>query len=195
MSSIQEAPLPESIVRVTPTHEGLELRFPPLRNRGAAVGFGAFGALSVALPVAAAVGMGLTEGPGAFRWLAIILVGGFALPLLAFGVVFLALAVYLLGNSLTVTVGTDRIAAVRRLFGVTLYRRTLRHAEVAAVVPLSPGRFQSRFSTEPRFQLVARSRAPGQADLVVAESLPGRATMERLAARIAGAIGVSVAED
>lgn len=195
MSSIPEAPLSESIVRLTPTPEGFELHFPPLRNRGAAVGFGVFGALSVALPVAAAAGLGIIEGPGAFGWLAIVLVGGFALPLLAFGVVFLALAAYLLANSLTVTVGANRIATVRRLFGVTLYHRTLRYAEVAAVVPLSAARLQNRFSAEPRFQLVARSRTPGQRDLVIAESLPGRAAMERLATRLASAIGVGLEEN
>ena len=195
MSTIPEAPLSESIVRVTPAPEGFELHFPPLRDWGAAVGFGVFGVLCIALPVAAAAGLLAMQGTGAFGGLAMVLVGGFALPVFVFGVVFIALAVYLLANSLTVTVGPNRIVAVRRLFGVALYRRTLRHADVAAVVPLSAARLQSRFSAEPRFQLVARSRTPGQTDLVIAESLPGQATMERLATRIASAIGVGLAEN
>lgn len=195
MSSIQEAPLSESIVRVTPAHDGLELYFPPLRNRGAAAGFGVFGILCIALPVAAAAGLVLVEGTGAFGRLAMVLVGGFALPLFVFGIVFIALAVYLLANSLTVTVGSDRIVAARRLFGVTLYRRALLYADIAALEPLRAARFQSRFSAEPRYQLVARSRTPGLAPLVIAESLPGRAAVAWLAARIAGPIGINLAED
>ncbi len=195
MSSLQEAPIPGAMVRITPTREGLELHFPPLRNWGAAAGFGVFGALSVALPVAAGAGLGIMEGPDAFGWLAIVLVGGFALPLLAFGVVFLALAVYLLANSLTVTVASDRIQAVRRVFGVTLYRRALGRADIEAVVALSATRLQSSFSAEPRYQLVARSRTPNQAHLVIAESLRGRAAMQQLAARIAGSIGIGLTED
>jgi hypothetical protein len=123
-----------------------------------------------------------------------VLVGGFALPVLAFGVVFLALAVYLLANSLTVTAGTDRIATVRRLFGLTLSRRALSCTDIAAMVPLSATRFQSKFSAEPRYQLLAHSRTPGQTDLVIAESLPGRAAMEQMAARIEAATGIGLTE-
>ncbi len=195
MSSIPEAPLSESIVRVTPAHDGLELYFPPLRDRGAAAGFGVFGILCIALPVAAAVGLLAMEGTGAFGRLAMVLVGGFALPLFVFGVVFIALAVYLLANSLTVTVRSDRVVAARRLFGVTLYRRALLYADIAALEPLRAARFQSRFSAEPRYQLVARSRTPGVAQLVIAESLPGRAAVAWLAARITGPIGINLAED
>ena len=195
MSSIQEAPLSESIVRVTPAHDGLELYFPPLRDRGAAAGFGVFGILCIALPVAAAAGLLAMEGTGAFGKLAMVLVGGFALPLFVFGVVFIALAVYLLANSLTVTLRSDRIVAARRLFGATLYRRALLYADIAAVEPLRAARFQSRFSNEPRYQLVARSRTPGVAQLVIAESLPGRAAVAWLAARITGPIGINLTED
>jgi hypothetical protein len=176
-------------------HGVLELYFPPLRNRAAAAGFGAFGALSIALPVAAAVGLGLADRPGADGWLAMVLVGGFALPVLAFGVVFLALAVYLLANSLTVTVGPDHIAAVRRLFGLNLSRRALSCADIAAVEPLIAARFQNKFSAQPRYQLVARSRHPGQAALVIAESLQGRAAMEQMAAQIAGVTGIRLTYD
>jgi len=175
--------------------QGLEFHFPLLRNRGAAAGFGAFGALSIALPVAAAAGLRLADGPAAPGRLAMVLVGGFALPVLAFGLVFLALAVYLLANSLTVTARPDRIAAVRRLFGFTLSRRAVSCADIAAIVPLTAARFQSKFSAEPRYQLVARSRTPGQADLVIAESLPGRAAMELMAARIEAATRIGLMED
>jgi hypothetical protein len=124
-----------------------------------------------------------------------VLVGGFALPVLAFGVVFLALAIYLLANSLTVTAGTDHIAAVRRLFGLTLSRRTLSCADIASVEPRIAARFQSKFTAQPRFHLVARSRNPGEVALVIAESLAGRAVMEQVAARIADATGIGLTED
>ncbi|MDH3289106.1 MAG: hypothetical protein OEP48_15470 [Betaproteobacteria bacterium] len=194
-SSIADAALPHGIVRVRQLPQGLEFYFPPLRNLGAAAGFGAFGALSIALPVAAAAGLGLTGGPGAQGWLMIILVGGFALPILAFGVVFIALAAYLLANSLRVMAEPDHIATVRRLFGLTLSRRTLSCSDIAAVEPLIPARFQNQFSAEPRYQLIARSRNPTQANLVIAESLPGRAAMEQMAALIAGATGIGLTED
>jgi hypothetical protein len=194
-NSIANAALPHKIVRVTQLSPGLEFYFPPLRNLGAAAGFGAFGALSIALPVAAAASLGLTDGPGAQGWLVIILVGGFALPILAFGVVFIALAAYLLANSLTVVARPDHIATVRRLFGLTLSRRTLSCTDIPAVEPLIPARFQNQFSAEPHYQLIARSRNPAQAGLVIAESLPGRAVMERMAALIAGATGIGLAEN
>lgn len=193
--STSETSLTRAIVRVRQAAPDLELHFPPLRNRGAAVGFGAFGTLSIALPLAAAAGLGLADGPGAVGWLGMVLVGGFALPILAFGVVFIALAVYLIANSLTVTAGPDRIAAVRRLFGLTLSRRALSCADVAAVVPLTAARLQNQFSAEPRYQLVARSRTPGRADLVIAESLPGRAAMEQIAALIEAATGIGIKDD
>jgi hypothetical protein len=194
-NSIADAVLPHEIVRVRQLPQGLEFYFPPLRNFGAAAGFGAFGALSIALPVAAAAGLGLANGPGAQGWLVIILVGGFALPILAFGVVFIALAAYLPANSLTVMAGPDHIATVRRLFGSTLSRRTLSCADIAAVEPRIPARFQNQFSAEPHYQLIARSRNPAHADLVIAESLPGRAAMERMAALIAGATGIGLTEN
>jgi|GEM_PF-3490470 len=193
-SPTSQAPLPRRIVRVSEGPEGLEFHFPPFRNRGAAAGYGAFGAVSIALPIAAAAGLGLADGPDAQGWVAMVLVGGFALPVLAFGVVFLALAVYLLANSLTVTAGPDRIVTVRRLFGLTLARRALSRTDIAAMAPLIAAQIQSKFSAEPRYQLIARSRRQGQADLVIAESLPGRAAMEQMAARIETATGIGLSE-
>jgi hypothetical protein len=189
-----DAGFAHGIVRVKQLPHGLEFHFPPLRNVGPAAEFGAFGALSIALPVAAAAGLGAADAPGTHGWLAIILVGGFALPILAFGVVFLGLAVYLLANSLTVTARPDQITALRRLFGLALFRRTLSCADIAAMEPLIPARFQSKFRAEPRYQLIARSRNPGQAVLVIAESLPGRAAMEQMAALIAAETGVGLIE-
>lgn len=188
------AALPREVVRVKQLPQGLELYFPALRNPGAAAGFGAFGALSIALPLLAMAGVSVADGPAITGWLAIILVAGFALPILVFGFVFLALSAYLLGNSLEVRVERDSIAVSRRLFGLTLSRRSLACADISAVEPQVPSHLQNRFSAEPRYRLVARSRNLGHAVLVVAESLPGRRAMERMAALIEAATGIGIKE-
>lgn len=187
--------LPHEIVRVTQRPQELELYFPPLRNIGAAAGFGAFGVVSIALPAAAAAGVSVAEAPGVHSWMAIILVAGFALPVLAFGVVFVALAAYLVGNSLTVKAGPDRIVTTRRLFGLVVSGRVLPCAEIAALEPQRPRQIQSQFSPEVRYRLVARNRDPRRANLVVAESLPGRAAMEQLAETIARASAIDFKKD
>ena len=187
--------LPHAIVRITQRPQELELYFPPLRNLGAAAGFGAFGAVSIALPAAAAAGVGLAEAPGVHSWLAMILLAGFALPVLAFGLVFLALAAYLVGNSLTVRAGPDRIATTRRLFGLVVSGRVLPCAQIAALEPQRPRQIQSQFSPEARYRIVARNRDPKGAGLVVAESLPGRAATEQVAEAIARASGIGLEKD
>ena len=182
--------LPRGIVQVTQRPQELELYFPPWRNIGAAAGFGAFGVVSIALPAAAAAGAGLAEAPGVHSWMAMILVAGFALPVLVFGLVFVGLAAYLVGNSLTVKAGPDRIVTTRRLFGLVISGRAVPCAEIAALEPQRPRQIQSQFSPEVRYRLLARNRDPSRASLVVAESLPGRDAMERLAEAIARASGV-----
>lgn len=184
-----------TVARIERLPHALQLYFPPWRNLGAAVGFSAFGALSVALPLAAMVGIGLADGPATSGWMAIILVGGFALPVMAFGIVFLALAAYLVGNSLTVSVGPDQIAVTRRLFGLTVSRRSLPRAEISAVQPQAPRHLQNQFSTRPYYRLVARGREPGNTVVVVAESLPGRPAVEQMGALIADATGIGIEED
>lgn len=183
------AALPREVVQVRELPQGVECYFPPLRNRGAAAGFGAFGTLSIALPLAAAAGLGAADASG---WLALVLVGGFALPVLIFGFVFLGLAAYLLGNSLTVEAGPDRIAVTRRVFGLGVYRRSTPCAEISAIEPQVPTHFQNQFGAEPRYRLIARSPKRKHATLVVAESLPGRAAMEQMGALIAAATGIAI---
>lgn len=187
--------LPHGIVRVTQQPQGLELYFPPMRNIGAAAGFGAFGAVSIALPVAAVAGVHLTDAPGVHSWLALILVGGFALPILVFGLVFLALCAYLPANSLTVQAGPDRVATTRRVFGWVVAQRALPCAEIAALEPQVPRQFQSQFSAEARYRLVARRRDRVGPALVVAESLPGRAAMRQVAELITRASGIGLKEE
>lgn len=184
--------LPPDVVRLKRLPQGLELYFPPLRDGSVAAVLGAFGALSVALPGAAAIGLGAAGGSGAGGWVAMVLIGGFIAPIIVLGVVFLALAVYMLANSLTVTVGPAGVAAARRIFGLTLSRHEVWYAEVAVVEPQIPARYQSAFSGEPRYRLIARHRTPGMPAVVIAESLQGRALMEQIGALIARESGIPV---
>ena len=183
--------LPRDVVRITRLSDALELYFPPLRNVGAAVGFGAFGALSIALPVAAVTGIGVTDAPGVNSWLALILIAGFALPILVFGFVFIGLAAYLVANSLTVRAGPECILTERRLFGLTVSGRTFPCSEIAALVAQRPRQFQSHFTPEARYRLIARHRDPHRGSVVVAESLPGLAATEQMGEAIAQVSGIS----
>jgi len=183
--------LPRDVVRITQLPEALELYFPPLRNVGAAVGFGAFGIVSIALPVAAAAGVGITDAPGISSWLALILIASFALPILVFGFVFIGLACYLVANSLTVRAGPDRILTTRRLFGLVVSGRAVPCAEISALEAQRPRQFQSQFSPEARYRLIARHRDPKRGSVVVAESLPGVAATEQLGEVIGRVSGIS----
>ena len=194
-NQVRSAALSGNGVRIRRLPDELELYFPPLRNVGAAAGFGLFGALSVALPVAAIAGAGLTSTPGVQSWLAVILVAGFALPVMVLGFMFLALSVYLPANSLMVRAGTDRILTTRRVFGMVVSVRAVPCAEIAVLQPQRPRQFQSQFSAETRYRLIARNRDPKRAGLVVAESLVGRAALEQVAEIIAQASRVEVQKD
>ena len=192
---VQSAALSRKVVRIRHLPDELELYFPPLRNVGAAAGFGLFGALSVALPVAAIAGAGLASTPGVQSWLAVILVAGFALPVMVLGFMFLALSVYLPANSLVVRAGIDRILTTRRVFGFVVSARAVPCAEIAVLQPQRPRQFQSQFSAETRYRLIARNRDPKRPGLVVAESLAGRTALEEVAEIIAQASGIEVQKD
>ena len=187
--------LPRDFVRVTELPTGLELYFPPLRNVGTAVGFGVFGGLSIALTAAAIAGAGLADAPGVQSSLAVILVAGFALPVMVIGLAFLALSLYLPSNSLTVRAANDRIETMRRVFGLVVSTRSVACSDIAALQAQRPRQFQSQFSTETRYRIVARSRNPQQAALVVAESLAGRAAMQHVAELLARASGLELQTD
>lgn len=188
------AALPREVVQIAERPGGLEFYFPPYRNTGAAVGFGAFGALSIALPLAAMAGLGLADGGSTTGWLAVVLVGGFALPVMVFGFIFLGLAAYLFGNSLTVMADFDHIAVTRRVFGLAVSRRSLNRAEISAVERQRPVYLQNQFSAEPRYRLVARHGRRG-AVLVLAESLPGRCAVEQMGALIEATTGIGINDD
>lgn len=187
--------LPAGVVRLTRTAQGIELYFPPLRSIAASAGLGAFGVICTALPAVAGAALVSALGFDTHGLLVIALLAGFVLPLFAFGLTFVALAVHQVANSLYVRVERAGIATARRAFGFTFGRRVIGRADIAAVVPRIPSRFQSPLAAEPSYRLIALSRAPGKAGVVVAESLSGEALMERVRTLIEDAAGLSRSKD
>jgi len=183
--------LPARIVQLTRTTQGIELYFPPLRSVAASAGLGAFGVICTALPTMAGAALVSALGFDTHALLVIALLAGFVLPLFVFGLTFVALAVCQVANSLFVRVEHAGIATARRAFGFTFRRRVIGRADIAAIVPQIPSRFQTPLAAEPSYRLIALSRAPGQARMVVAESLGGEALMERVRSLIEEAAGVS----
>lgn len=171
---------------------GIELYFPPLRALRGAAALGGFGVVCVALPIAALFGLVAASGSHAHSMLAIVLTGAFIVPLAVFGAVFVALAVYLAANSLTVNVGTAKITTLRRVFGLPLARRAMRCGEIAAIEPRPAARYESLFSAEPCYGLIARNNVH-RSEMVVAEGLCGEALAIRVGSLIASAAGVEIA--
>ena len=182
--------LPKEIVRVSQRPGGIELYFPPLRAPGIAAMLGLFGVVCMVLPLLAASSLLAAGGSAVHGLLAIALVGSFVAPFPVFGAVFVALAVYLLANSLTVTVNPSAIRTVRRVFGMCLRRREIKCRDVAAIEDRIAAKYQSLFSAEPQFRLIARHATQPRYDVVVAETLAGEAMMAQVQGLIAGHAGL-----
>ena len=181
------ADLPHGIVRVRRTAGGIELYYPPLRDASVALQLGVFGAIAFALGAVAVAALGggaLGTSSGA---LTAVLVGAFVLPFAAFGAVLAAQALFMVANALRVDVDREGIVSARTLVGLTVRRRRMRKSDVSAIEPFIASRYQSLFSREPRFHLVAYDVAR-RTRIVVAESLVGEALMERVRASIATAL-------
>lgn len=176
------------VVCISRKGDGLELRFPPMRAPGVALALGAFGAVSSVLSMLALFGVIPAGGSDAHGLLVVALVGAFIVPFLAFGLAFAALAIYMLANSLTVTVSNGWITAVRRVFGLTVSSRALSCGEVAAIEPRASAKYQNLFSAEPIYQLIARGHGKRGVRLVIAEDLRGETSMTRVRNLIESAI-------
>lgn len=172
--------LPQKIVQLTRTPQGIKLYFPPLRSVAASVGLALFGVICAALPTVAGAALVSALSLDTYGLLVIVLLAGFALPFFAFGLAFIAIAAYQIANSLVVWAEPAGITTERRILGFTLSRRFISSADLAAVVSQIPSRFQSPLSSEPTYRLIAWYRAPGEAGMVVAESLSGEPLMVRV---------------
>jgi hypothetical protein len=169
-------------VRVIRTADGVELYFPALRAPEVAVPLAVFGVIAAAIPAVAIIALVPAAVSSASTLLSAALLAGFALPFVAFGGIFLAVAIYMMANALHVRVSASTIDTARLVFGVVVKRRRLGRDEIVAVQPEIPARYQSLFSSLPSYQLVARDRHARR--VVVAETLRGVAVMERVKALI-----------
>ena len=172
-------------VRITRSGDAVELYFPPLRSTEVALPLAAFGAIAAALPsVAIAVLLpSVLASSGAL--LSAVLIAGFLLPFLAFGGVFVALAIYMVANALYVRIDRDRIETARGLFGVVVKRRCVERRDVERIEPQIASRYQSLFGAAPSYHLFARTRDGKRT--VVGETLRGEASMARVKALLDGA--------
>jgi hypothetical protein len=167
---------------VTHTPDGVELYFPPLRMPQVAIPLAAFGIVSAAIPGILVVALLPDAVAHATSLLAATLIAGFVLPFLVFGVIFVVIAAYMVSNALLVSIDAGGIETARLLFGVVVKRRRIARGEIESVQPEIASRYQSLFSSDPIYQLVARGKDSMR--VVVGETLEGEAAMERVKALI-----------
>ena len=138
-----------------------------------------FGAIAMTLPAVAVAAL-LPSLQGASGMVSAVLVASFALPFGVFGAAFVGLAFYMLSNAFIVRVGADSVRTARVLFGVVVRRHAIAVADVTALDAEITSRYQSLFSREPVYQLVARDRHGTR--IVVAETLKGESLMKEVKA-------------
>jgi hypothetical protein len=171
------------------TRDGIELYFPAGRMPHVALALAAFGAIACALAIVGGAVMLGSALSGTAGTLAAVMMVGFVAPLGVFGAIFVALAVYMVGNALLVRIGANEISTRRSLFGFVVSKKRVAREALGEVEPQIVSRHQSVFSTEPVYQLVARDGS--QQRVVVAESLQGEARMHQVKALIESVIGRS----
>ena len=180
-------PVPSTVrsartVHVTRTAEGIELYFPPGRMPEVALPLAVFGIVAAAIPALAIAAF--VPGPqDASSVLSAVLLSAFVLPFVAFGAIFVLLAVYMVANTLRVRVDDAGIETTRSVFGIVTRRRRVAHADIGSLEAQIASRFQSLFSAEPVYLLLARDMSRRRR-LVVAETLVGEALMKDVKALI-----------
>lgn len=164
-----------------------ELNFPPLRDRRVALPLAIFGLIACAL---AAIGVAVMLSSDTGGPVAAILMVIFVAPLGVFGAIFVALALYMALNGLSVTVGDEGIETRRTIFGFLVARKRIGRSELRTIEPEIASRYQSVFDTEPTYLLVARD-ATRRMRVIVAESLRGEARMGEVRSLIERAAGLA----
>jgi len=194
-------PLPGNVVRLTRTARGIELHFPPLRTPAPALALALFGAAGFIPGLFAALAVAPLAASGAAGMMAVWLMSIFIVPFIAFGVLFIVLAVYLVGNSLTVAVTESEIRSQRRVFGILQRERCVRRTDVAALEAVAVLRYRWPRDDVPFYSLVVRTRSGAgltlpeacrtgrlaqfrDRNVTVAESLRGDELMERIRTEI-----------
>ena len=174
--------LPAKTVRVTRTPGGIELFFPPLRMPEVALPLALFGVIATTLPAFTIAAL-LPSLAGATGLVSGVLLAAFVLPIGIFGAAFVLLALYMLTNALRVRADSEVVETARFLFGIVVRRRRIARSNIASLEAEIASRYQSLFSSEPVYQLVARDAARSRR-IVVAETLTGNAIMEQVKALI-----------
>lgn len=169
-------------VRITRTPESVELYFPPMRMPEVALPLAIFGVIATVLPGVAIAAL-LPTLAGATGMVSAVLVVSFVVPFAVFGAAFVLLALYMFCNALLVRIDRHAIDTARVLFGIVVRRRKIMRADIAAIESEIASRYQSLFSSDPVYQLVARDRRRSSR-VVVAETLKGESLMEELKALI-----------
>ena len=168
-------------VRITRTVNSVELYFPPMRMPEVALPLAIFGVIATVLPAVAIAALipSLADATG---MVSAVLVASFVLPFALFGAAFVLLALYMLCNALVVRVDLHAIDTARVLFGLVIRRRRMMREDIVAIESEIASRYQSLFSSDPVYQLIARDARRRR--VVVAETLKGEALMEELKALI-----------
>ncbi len=172
------------------TADGIVLVFPMLRAPGVALSLGAFSLLCGLMPAIGLSAFLPLQTANASAMISLALIGGFAAPFLLASMVFAALTVYLLANSLRVDISADSIRTERRVFGRITRRCEIAREDVADIEPRIGARYQNAFSATPRYALIAKHRTERGGDVVVAENLAGQALMIDVRALIRAALGM-----
>jgi len=168
----------EREVRITRTAGAVELYFPPFRMPEVALPLAAFGAIASAIPTVAVAPLlaSAVHDPG--HLLSAVLIGSLVLPFTFFGIVFVAIAAYMVSNALRVHADREAIATARTIFGIVVKRRRVSRSEIARMDAEIASRYQSLFRADPVYQLVVRTR--DRRRMIVAETLRGDAALERV---------------
>jgi hypothetical protein len=169
-------------VRITHTPDGVELYFPPMRMPEVALPLAIFGVIATILPAVAIAAL-LPSLGGAGGMVSAVLVASFVLPFAIFGAAFVLLALYMFCNGLVVRADRYAIDTARVLFGIVIRRRKIMRGDIAAIEAEIASRYQSLFSSDPVYQLVARDGRRSRR-VVVAETLKGELLMEELKALV-----------
>jgi hypothetical protein len=168
-------------VRTTRTVNSVELYFPPMRMPEVALPLAIFGVIATVLPGVAIAAL-IPTLADATGMVSAVLVASFVLPFALFGAAFVLLALYMLCNALVVRVDLHAIDTARILFGLVVRRRRMMREDIVAIESEIASRYQSLFSSDPVYQLIARDARRRR--VVVAETLKGEALMEELKALI-----------
>ena len=188
-------------VRLTRSYHGIEFYHPPLRAPAAAGALALFGVAGFIPGCFAAMAVAPLSESGAAGMLGIWLMSIFILPFVAFGVLFVAMAVYLVANSLTVSVTASEIRSLRRVFGIALRERRVARDDITALDAVAALRNRWPGVDTVYYSLVARTRSGAgltmkeayrtgrlaqfrNRNITVAESLRGEALMEQVKAEI-----------